>query len=218
MRRLLAVTAVAVTAGCASVKEVPMSAASVDAVKDKEIALALRARPDFSATTPARAAFGGIGAATIVSEGNRLVKENGVEDPAVYIAQTLVTDLQGRYNTRLSPKGAPVASDDVAELAKSANGADLVLDIRTINWSFVHFPSSWGRYRVIYAARLRLIDARNGRLLAEGGCHRVPDQTAESPSYDELIADSAARLKQELRTAADFCIREFKRGVLNAGR
>ena len=42
----------------------------------------------------------------------------------------------------------------------------------------------------------------------------MPEQTAESPSYNELVANSAARLKQELKTAADFCISEFKAKTL----
>jgi hypothetical protein len=214
MFRLLVVVAAAMTAGCVSVQQIPMSASSAEAVKDKEIALSQRARPDFAASTPAKAVFGMIGAAAMISEGNKLVKENGIEDPALYIAQTLVADLQGRYNTRLSPKGAPVASDDVADLVKNANGSDVVLDVRTINWSFVYFPLSLGKYRVIYSARLRLVDAKSGRVLAEGGCHRVPEQTAQSPTYGELLANSAARLKQELRTAADFCISEFKTKTL----
>jgi hypothetical protein len=214
MFRLLVVVAAAMTAGCVSVQQIPMSASSAEAVKDKEIALSQRARPDFAASTPAKAVFGMIGAAAMISEGNKLVKENGIEDPALHIAQTLVAELQGRYNTRLSPKGAPVASDDVADLVKNANGSDVVLDVRTINWSFVYFPLSLGKYRVIYSARLRLVDAKSGRVLAEGGCHRVPEQTAQSPTYGELLANSAARLKQELRTAADFCISEFKTKTL----
>jgi hypothetical protein len=214
MFRFLLVVVAATTAGCVSVQQIPMSAASVEEIKDKEIALSQRVRPDFAATTPARAAFGGLGAAMTINEGNKIIRENGVEDPALYIAQTLASDLQGRYKTRLSPKGAPVASDEVGELVKNANGSDLVLDIRTINWSFVYFPTSWGKYRVIYSARLRLVDAKSGRVLAEGGCHRVPEQTAQSPTYDELVANSAARLKQELRTAADFCISEFKAKTL----
>jgi hypothetical protein len=212
--RLLLVVVAAMTAGCVSVQKIPMSAATVEEIKEKEIALSQRIRPDFAATTPVKAAFGGLGAAMTINEGNKIIRENAVEDPAVYIAQTLASDLQERYKTRLSPKGAPVASDEVADLVKNANGSDLVLDIRTINWSFVYFPTSWGKYRVIYSARLRLVDARSGRVLAEGGCHRVPEQTAESPSYNELVANSAARLKHELKTAADFCISEFKAKTL----
>lgn len=214
MFRVPAVLACAAIAGCVSVEQIPMSAQSAEVLKDKELALTEREKPDFSAMTPARGAFGMIGAAVTISEGNKLVKEHGVEDPAPYIARTLASGLQGRYNTRVSPKGAPVASDEVTDLVKNAPGSDLVLDVRTINWSFVYFPTSWGRYRVIYSARLRLVDAKGGRVLAEGGCHRAPEQTPDAPSYDELVANSAERLKRELKAAADFCIGEFKSKTL----
>lgn len=215
MVRLVVVAATLGMAGCVSVQQIPMNASSAEALKDKEIALSERARPDFAATTPGRGAFGMIGAAVTISEGNKLVKEHGIEDPALYIGKSLAADLHGRYSTRLSLKGAPVASDEVGDLVKNANGSALLLDVRTINWSFVYFPTSWGKYRVIYSARLRLVDAKSGKVLAEGSCARVPDQTDNAPSYDELIANSAARLKQELRTAADFCIGEFKSKVLS---
>jgi hypothetical protein len=214
MFRFLLVVIAAMTAGCVSVRQIPMSAASLAAIQGKELALTEREKPDFSAMTPARGAFGMIGAAVTISEGNKLIKENRVEDPAAYIGRTLAADLQGRHNTRLSPKGASIASDEVTDLVKNAPGTDLVLDVRTLNWSFVYFPTVWGKYRVIYAARMRLVDAKSGRVLAESGCHRAPEHTPDAPSYDELVANSAQRLKQELKTAADFCISEFKAKAL----
>jgi hypothetical protein len=214
MFRLVVVAAALVLPGCASVQKIPMNPSSAQALKDKEIALAERAKPDFAATTPSRGAFGMIGAAVTISEGNKLIRQHGIEDPALYIGKALAVELQDRYSARLSPKGAPTASDEVDEVVKSANGADLVLDVRTLNWSFMYFPTSWGRYRVIYSARLRLVDVKDGKVLAEGGCARVPDEADSAPSYDELMANSAARLKQELRIAAEHCISEFRSKTL----
>jgi hypothetical protein len=214
MPRLVVVVAAVITASCVSVQQIPMNASTADAIKDREVALSERSKPDFAAMSPTHGLFGAIGAAASISGGNDLVKKHAIEDPAVYIAQTLAADLQSRYNTRLSPKGAPIASDDIAEAVNNANGADLVLDVRTINWRFVYFPMSWGKYRLIYSARLRLVDTKSGRVVAEGGCHRVPEQTSQAPTYNELVANSGARLKQELKTAADFCISEFKAKTL----
>ena len=214
MFRLVVVAAALVLPGCASVQQIPMNPSSVQALKGKEIALSERAKPDFAAATPSRGAFGMIGAGVTISEGNKLIREHGIEDPALYIGKALAVELQDRYDARLSPKGAPTASDEVEEVVKGANGADLVLDVRTLNWSFMYFPTSWGRYRVIYSARLRLVDAKDGKVLAEGGCARVPDQADNAPSYEELMANSAARLKQELRIAAEHCISEFRSKTL----
>jgi hypothetical protein len=107
-----------------------------------------------------------------------------------------------------------VISDDVKKIAKDSADADLVLDIRTINWSFVYFPASWDTYRVLYNARLRLIDVKNGTVLVEGGCHYIPKKTPDSPSHAVLLANHAERLKQELHKAADYCIAEFKSKAL----
>lgn len=214
MFRFVAVAAALILPGCVSVQQVPMNASSADALKEKEIALSERAKPDFAATTPARGTFGMIGAAVMVSEGNKLIREHGIEDPAHYIGKALVADLQSRYDMRLSPKAVPTAGDEVKDVVKNADGADLVLDVRTINWSFSYFPTAWGKYRVMYSARVRLVDAKNGTLLAEGGCARVPTQTDGAPSYGELMANAAARLKEELRIAAEHCVSEFKSKTL----
>src|SRR5688572_25120486 len=191
-----------------------MEASSADALRGKEVALAERKRPDFTAMTADKAAFGAIGAAAMISTGNDLVKQHGIEDPAVYIGESLASALGSRYSIRRSPKGAPVLTDEAADLAKAASGVDLALDVRTLGWAFAYYPTSWARYRVIYNARLRLVDTKTGKVLAEGLCARAPEQTTASPSYNELLANNAERLKQELRAAADYCVSEFKTKTL----
>jgi hypothetical protein len=191
-----------------------MDASSADAIKGKEVVLAERPRPDFAAMTPTKAAFGAIGGAAMISEGNDIVKKNEIQDPAVFIGETLAAALGARYSIRRSPKGVPVVTDDAADLAKSGAGSDLALDVRTINWTMAYYPTSWGRYRVLYSARLRLLDTKTGKVLAEGGCARAPEETPASPSYDELLANNAERLKQELKAAAEFCVNEFRTKTL----
>jgi hypothetical protein len=211
MRKVLApVAAAALAAGCVSVQQIPMDASSAQTLRGKEVALAERKAPDFTAMTADKAAFGMIGAVAMTSAGNELVKRHGIEDPAVHIGETLAAELGSRYSIRRSPKGAPILTDEAADLAKAASSSDIALDVRTLGWAFAYFPTSWARYRVIYNARLRLVDTKSGKVLAEGLCSRVPVQTPESPSYEQLLADNAARLKQELRAAADYCVSEFK--------
>lgn len=66
----------------------------------------------------------------------------------------------------------------------------------------------------MYSAKARLIDAATKDVVAEGACARVPDQQPGSPTYDELMADGAKRLKSELATAAVECLTQFKRDTL----
>lgn len=54
------------------------------------------------------------------------------------------------------------------------------------------------------------------QMLAEGFCARIPEKSDNAPGYDELMADQATRLKQELTAGADHCIAEFRSKVLKS--
>jgi hypothetical protein len=86
--------------------------------------------------------------------------------------------------------------------------------VRTINWMFAYFPTAWTRYRVMYSARLRLIDVKRSQVIAEGSCSRIPEETPNAPTFDQLVADKAALLKRELAVAAEHCARVFGTGTL----
>lgn len=199
--------------GCVSVNQIPLSPDTATTLKNREVVMGKRAKPDFGAMTAGKAAFALVGAFAMISAGNQIVSHNNIQDPALYIEQKLSADMSSRYGTKVSPASVLLTSDDVQSIAKNDAGADLVLDVRTINWSFAYFPTTWNKYRVIYSSRLRLIDARNGKVVAEGGCARVPEETPDAPTYDELLANDAARLKSELKKAADFCVGEFETKV-----
>ena len=205
---------VALLAGCASVPEVPIASAPEE-LRGREITLAVRDKPSFAAMTAdkmaAGALFGAIGGATagsaMESAGNDLVAEYNVDDPAESIVHALGNGLQTRFSTTLAPGRARLTR---AEAVEAVGVADLVLDVRTLLWGFAYFPTSWAKYRVLYVAHARLIDGKKGTVLAEGGCAFPPSQDADAaPGYDELLADGGKRLKQELKTAADFCANEF---------
>lgn len=69
------------------------------------------------------------------------------------------------------------------------------------------------KHRVGHGARLRMIDMKTRGVLAVGDCSNRSEETPASPMYEELLANGAERLKQELREAADFCVDEFKTKV-----
>lgn len=208
----VALTAISIT-GCVSVKQIPISPAAMMQVKNKEVAVSQRAAPDFAAFTPGKAMFGALGGAAMVSAGNKIISKNNVEDPANYIAKQLNYNMAEKLGTKQRNELFIISSDDIKKISQDSK-SDLVLDVRTINWSFVYFPTSWDTYRVLYNARLRLIDAKNSSVIAESGCSYVPAQTPDSPSYDGLMANNAERLKKELQKAADFCVGEFKSKAL----
>lgn len=183
-------------------------------MKGKTLVVTTSDRPDFAAMTAGKAMFAVVGAFAMISAGNKLIRENNVEDPAHYIGSELAGFLSQANALKYSSAVKATPTDDIGELIKQSDGADYILDVRTINWSFAYFPTDWDNYRVIYSAKLRFYDAKSETLLAEGFCSRVPEQTPESPSRDELLADHASRLKQELQISAEECLKKFKTDVL----
>lgn len=206
----------AMLSACVSTKNIKISAADIQQLNPNNIAMTIRDKPDFAAMTAGKAMFAMLGAAAMIAAGNELVKENEVEDSALYIQAELAQALTTSYGFALSTGPAiKVDTDKPAKIAALAPTSDLVLDVETINWSFAYFPTDWNNYRVIYSVKLRLFNTKTKSMVAEGFCSRVPEEDASAPSYDELVANKAERLKQELKIAADKCIGEFKSTVLS---
>lgn len=221
-RCVLALTVSFELCACVSTKTVAVNQLTLRQLHGGTIVSTVRGKPSFSANTAGKAAFGMIGAFAAISAGNAIIRDDDVADPAVQIAQALQGDLAREYGLNEVHSTVQAESADPVQLAKEYAGATLVLDVQTINWSFWYFPTDWSRYRVMYSAKLRLIDTRNARLIAEGFCARMPAKTADTPTRPQLLDNRAAGLKQQLASAADYCIRQFRekalRETLIAGR
>lgn len=215
MKHVIVLLAALAASGCVSTKNVKADADGLRGGEYKTVTLTSREIPSFGATTAGKATFGLIGAAAMISAGNKIVSDNEVEDPAIHIGHQLAATLSQRMALQVQETaGKQVKGGDVKQIAGSYASSDLVLDVQTINWGFAYFPTDWNNYRVIYSAKLRLVDTKRRKLLAEGFCSRVPEKSEGAPSHEELLADRAARLKSELRIAADQCIGEFTTKVL----
>ncbi len=106
----------------------------------------------------------------------------------------------------------PKSQQKPEEFALDYPNGDLLLDIQTVNWSFVYF-TDLKTYRVNYSAKLKLIDITTRKIVAEGFCSRVPEKNDNTPTRDQLLANTAERLKQELQIAAEECIDQFKEQI-----
>ncbi len=103
-KRLFYVMATLSITGCVSVKQIPMTTDVVNQIKNKQITIAQRDTPNFGASTPGKAMFGAIGAAAMVSAGNKIITQNHIEDPAIYISQKLTSKLSAKLGTTVSNK------------------------------------------------------------------------------------------------------------------
>lgn len=212
---LLIVAAAVISTGCASVSKVPMAAATGSAMKEQTVTQTARPKPAFTAMTAGKAAFGMLGAMAMISAGNDIIAGNQVADPADEIARGLADALKTSRGARIAPGATSVSVDDPAAISAAVGGAaKYVLDVQTVGWSFGYFPTDWTHYRVMYTAKARLIDTTSKSVVAEGGCSRMPDTNAGAPTYNELMADNAARLKKELSIAAGICTSQLKTEML----
>lgn len=202
-------------AGCA-VKNVPLPQESMPTLQGLQVAQTRYAKPQFEAITAGKAMFGVFGAVAMLSAGNKLVAENGIQDPAPQISEALAKNLTERLKLRpIQVNGAELTSDSVEDLVKTAQPVELLLDVKTIRWGFLYFPTDFSHYRLLYSFRVRLIDTTVGKVLAEGWCFQPDERHPNPPTYDEMMANSAAWIKQELTSAAGRCAEQFRKETLS---
>lgn len=217
--RLVPLTALLLTAlwlsGCTAIKKQTLSQDSHASMKEQSVTATKRAKPDFAAMTATKGAFALLGAVAAISDGNSMVQRYSIDDPADVIALNLMAALKEAHAMRPADEAMNVSTDDPKQISASAQGkAAYVVDVQTINWSFLYYPLNWARYRVIYTARVRLINTSDQAVVAEGFCKRIPDDEPHAPSYDDLINDNAAGLKKELAIAAQECVSAMKTEML----
>lgn len=215
MKKLICAAALAVVlSGCVSapIKTVGSS----NELQGKTIILSEYAKPDFTAMTAGKAMFGMFGAAAMVKAGNDLVEKDGILDPSQAVGEKLAQDLQGARGERLLPNNKVIAADDnVSTLLKDYPGADLIIDVKTINWMYGYYPSKWDKYHVFYSARLRVLDGKTGDLVAQAICKGDPTDQNNPPSRDQLLANDGELLKNLLQKAGDSCVKVYEKQILN---
>jgi hypothetical protein len=215
MFKHLAVIAAAVfVTACATVKHVPLSQEASTQLQGGSVALTHYPTADFAAFTAGKAAFAVIGAAAMISEGNSIVKENGIQDPAVAISQKLADKLVAARSVTIVSTQAVAANDEPQTLAATYAGAKLLLDVKTLNWMFNYYPSDWSHYKVTYSARVRLIDTASKKAIAETMCQTVQGDDANPPTKDQLLQNKAALLKEYLNKGVAACVDVLAKDLL----
>ena len=201
--------------GCVSVKHTPLTIAGSEALQNASVTKTHYPTPDFTAMTAGKASFALVGAAAMISAGNKIVKENNIPDPAVTIGEGLLKRMvESRHVAVVPAKQNLVQKDDVKTLVANNKHADYLLDIKTINWMFSYYPTDWTHYRVIYNARLRLIDTKAGKVIAETMCQTVQGDDKNPPTHDQLLDNNASLLKDYLTKGAIQCVDVLAKDVL----
>lgn len=215
MKRLVCVAAVAAAlGGCVSapIKTV----GSADTLQGKKIVVTEYAKPDFAAQSPGKAMWGMFGAAAMIHAGNELVQKDDIADPSVAVAETLAQDLAAKNGDTLLPNQNAIApNDDVSTLLKTYPGADLIIDVKTINWMYSYYPTKWNTYWVFYSARLRVLDGKTGNLVAQALCKaKQPQDPEAAPTGDQLLANNGQVLKDLLQKEGESCVGIYEQQIL----
>jgi hypothetical protein len=210
----LPIVALVLLSGCATVNHTPLSKDAAVQLQGKTIVRTRYATPDFSSFTAGKAAFGLIGVAAMISEGNSIIKENEIADPAIEIGRALSDKSSSVRATKVIESPVVTPSDDVEALVAAYKGADYLLDVKTFNWMFAYYPADWAHYKVLYSARFRLIDAARKTVVAESLCRSTEGDDAKPPSKDQLLDDKARLLKAYLAKATVTCTDVLAKEIL----
>ena len=195
---------------CASTQNVAVSSDTRDAMQGKSVILVQRETPSFVAMTSGKGMFAVAGVGAAVAEGNKMVSENGIVDPAMTISRTLAENLVSDYGLQLQGETGVATSDSVDSIVELAGESDYALDVATNGWTYMYDGFSFGDYFVGYSSKLRLIDVRTGKVVSSGFCAYDAKKLGKGPvSHEKLLAENAAYIKQELADATDVCIQEF---------
>jgi hypothetical protein len=212
---IVPIAAATLLSGCVSTATKTIDAQAMSAVRNQSVVRTARDMPDFAEMTAGKAVFGVLGAAAMISEGNKTVANNGIADPAVAIADALLGAMRTSHGAQLVASPVRIDNEDPARIAEQAKGkARYVLDVRTLMWQMSYFPTDWAHYRVIYTAKARLIDVEAKNVVAEAFCKQVPDSNTNAPTFDDMLALNAARLKAINAANAQACAESLGREML----
>lgn len=203
--------------GCTTLAVKPVSQASLTSMAGQTVTQTTRKMPDFASMTAGKAVFGALGALAMISEGNEIVKTNGLSDPADAISAALLSTLEKHKGLRNAGRLVMVSTDDPAEIADQTKVASrFALDVQTIRWELAYFSTDWTHYTVRYIAKARLIDTTSKSVVAEGYCRlQSPKSNVSAPTFDELTGSGALGIKRELSRVVAQCTEVLQREMFS---
>ncbi|NVD98509.1 hypothetical protein [Massilia sp. BJB1822] len=172
-----------------------------------------RPAPRFTAFSAGNALFGVFGALSSVSSGDKLVADNQIEDPTPRLSRTLAQRLAASYGMLAAPQALAVDDSDNAALAAPAPNSRLLVDVQG-SWKFAYLGLDTSHYQVEYGARAKLIDTATKKVVANANCQAQSDRKLQPPTYDEMLANQAARLKRALAVLSEACGEQLSHELL----
>ncbi len=210
--------------GCVGTKTLPLDSSAVMKMNNSKLTLASRPVPQFSIVRPNDAVAMGVGGAiggviagmNASDRGSTLISEGKIKDPALAIQSELLKELESVL--RISVVANKVDPIDYLKDEKIANAyagtADYLLDVQTVNWSSTYLPFKWGRYRVFYNSKVRIIDLQTKSTISEAYFTWQSPDEYPPPTYEQLFDEDAKVLRELLEMAINDAVRYFKKEML----
>lgn len=146
------------------------------------------------------------------SAGAKLQADSTIEDPALRVARSLFAAAKQHYDVVAAPDVSAPPLANPKQLVRLAQGVDLLLDISSTS-SVVKRPFN-SRYWVNTNMSGRVIDVHTGKVHGDSFCQIVGGGDPDPLTYEELVANNAARLKATLSREADSCLEKFMNKLL----
>ncbi len=188
----------ALISGCASVNTVVPTKADLARLQGQTLAVKTGEPSSFVLSTPENnRSF--MRAATMTREGNEIVANSRVPDPAQAIAVGVAQRLEKAYGSQTSLGSAP---------------AKWTLEVKTTNWGLFFTDSDKTKYGVVYSATFRLIDTQRGAVVASFYC--VPRKVHATIAERGVFLDQSAQgLKNALSQVSEECVKTITNEVLS---
>jgi hypothetical protein len=160
-------------------------------------------------------------------DASQLLEQDGIDDPAVTVSDDLTAIIARHYDGHdVGLVQEPTAGTETAPAAAMADpgaplGSGFALQVNTTHWELksvsanpLHIMYGVNHYGIYYDAHFRLMDRRDGSILAEGDCSTGPAATDPAPTYDEAMADGGKQLSGMMQSAAHECARSMAKEYL----
>lgn len=144
-----------------------------------------------------------------LAKGQEVAVAAGLIDPARGISAVLAKRLETSLGALPDGRLNIVPAEEAFRIVDATpNSARYILDVRTQDWQANYLRSQWARYGAAYGVKVRLIDRVKRTSVSEGACDYISKSEPNPPDYDELIADSAARIRKYMDTFTERCIED----------
>ena len=171
--------------------------------------------PTLEDRTPGTFVGGVVGAVAANPTGRDIVVNNAIQDPSGDMAHEIATAYATKRGGHVAD--APLLDDHSRTqsdlLASQAGGARYIVDVEPPWMTLVYFSFDWAHFDLMYVSRVRVIETADGKVVAQAGCFLRSEKTPGALTGDELLANSAAALKQLIVRKSEACVALMKTGL-----